>query len=230
MKKRDIQINRMLTYFIDATAQIIEKEGIENVTIRKIADIAGYNSATIYNYFGELSHLIFFAALKFIKGYIKDLSIYMASSDHPLEKYLLSWECFCKHSFKDPHIYHAIFIANLGEMPSELFQRYYNLYQSDLIDIPEDLKSLILEDNLSKRSRTVLEKSVKEGYIKEENLEAINEMTILIWQGMLTSILNKRREYDLDEAMKKTMSFIRQVTLGASNLGVDADLYNIQRY
>ena len=49
----------MWKYFVDATAEIIEEEGLENVTIRKVADKAGYNSATIYNYFSEISHLLF---------------------------------------------------------------------------------------------------------------------------------------------------------------------------
>ncbi len=48
-----------MTYFIDATNEIIENEGIESVTIRKVANLAGYNSATIYNYFENLDHLIF---------------------------------------------------------------------------------------------------------------------------------------------------------------------------
>ena len=37
MAKRDIQVARMIQYFIDATVQIIDEEGIDNVTIRKIA-------------------------------------------------------------------------------------------------------------------------------------------------------------------------------------------------
>ncbi|HWO77724.1 MAG TPA: TetR/AcrR family transcriptional regulator, partial [Bacillus sp. (in: firmicutes)] len=46
MKRKEIQMNRMWKYFVDATAQIIEEEGVENVTARKIADIAGYTSST----------------------------------------------------------------------------------------------------------------------------------------------------------------------------------------
>src|ERR1044072_169233 len=102
---KDKQMARMWQYFVDATAQIIESEGIQNVTIRKIADIAGYNSATIYNYFRELSHLVFFAALKFIKPYIDELSDYMALTNNSLEKYLMAWECACKNSFRQPEIY-----------------------------------------------------------------------------------------------------------------------------
>ena len=40
MSRKKVQMNRMWKYFVDATAQIIEEEGVENVTIRKIADIA----------------------------------------------------------------------------------------------------------------------------------------------------------------------------------------------
>jgi AcrR family transcriptional regulator len=217
LNKKEIQTNRMLQYFVDATAQIIEEQGIENVTIRKIGDKAGYNSATIYNYFEEVSHLIFFAAMRFLKKYTYDLSIYMAKGTNPLEKYVLGWECFCKYSFKEPQIFHAIFLSNIGGKPEELLKHYYSIYQTDLIDLPEDLKPIILEHNLSKRSRSVLEKSVEEGYIKKENVEAINEMTILIWQGMLTTILNNRSSYTPEEASERTMNYIREITSNANS-------------
>ena len=60
LDKKYIQKVRMVKYFVDATIEIIEKEGYEAVTIRKVADIAGYNSATLYNYFDNLEHLLFF--------------------------------------------------------------------------------------------------------------------------------------------------------------------------
>lgn len=59
MDKKAIHTIRMMGFFIDATAQIIEEEGIENVSIRRVSDLAGYNSSTIYNYFGDLTVLIF---------------------------------------------------------------------------------------------------------------------------------------------------------------------------
>lgn len=35
-----------MSYFINATIELMEKEGIENLTIRKVAEQAKYNSAT----------------------------------------------------------------------------------------------------------------------------------------------------------------------------------------
>lgn len=213
MKKKEIQMSRMWKYFVDATAEIIEEEGIEKITIRKVADRAGYNSATIYNYFTEVSHLIFFAAMKFLKPYTDEVFTYMEKGENSLEKYMLAWECFCKHSFKNPQIFHAVFIMDLGGQPEKLLQEYYNLYPTDLINIPEQLHPILFERNMSKRGRSVLEAACQEGYIKEENIDGINELTILIWQGMFTNILNNRKSYDLDDAARITMNYINEIVI-----------------
>ncbi|MFC4802278.1 TetR/AcrR family transcriptional regulator [Neobacillus sp. GCM10023253] len=209
--KKKIQMSRMWQYFVEATAEIIEEEGINKITIRKVADKAGYNSATIYNYFSEISHLIFFAAMKFLKPYTDEVSTYMDKGNNPVEKYLLAWECFCKHSFQNPQIFHAVFIMDLGEQPENLLERYYQIYPEELISIPEELKPILFERNMSKRGRSYLELALKEGYIKEENIDAINEITILIWQGMFTNILNNRRQYTPEEAMQMTMNYITEI-------------------
>ena len=69
MVKKEIQRKRTMTYFINATEELIHEIGINKITLRKVADRAGYNSATLYNYFENLDHLIFYAAMKNIKEY-----------------------------------------------------------------------------------------------------------------------------------------------------------------
>jgi len=215
MGRKEIQMKRMWKYFVDATAQIIEEEGIENVTIRKIADIAGYTSSTIYNYFEELSHLIFFASMRFMNPYIKEFSYYMSKSENSIEKYLLSWECFCKHSFNNPQIYHAIFNSDLGAKPEELLRHYFEVYQNDLTGLSDEIKPLIFEYSLTKRSKFVLQKAVEEGYLDQDEIDEISNMTILIWRGMLTTFLNNRRDYKPEEAVEETMKYVRKITMSA---------------
>ena len=53
MDKKEIQRQRMMKYFIEAGKQIILEEGVKNVTVRKVADLAGYSYATLYNYFED---------------------------------------------------------------------------------------------------------------------------------------------------------------------------------
>jgi len=215
MSRKKVQMNRMWKYFVDATAQIIEEEGVENVTIRKIADIAGYTSSTIYNYFEELSHLIFFASMRYLNEYIKELSFYMTTGKNTIEKYLLSWECFCNHSFNNPQIYNAIFNADLGSKPEELLARYFEVYQDDLTGLSEEVKPLIFEHNITKRSKAVLQRAVEEGYLDNEESEDIVNMTILIWRGMLTTFLNNRRDRNPEDAAAETMRYVRKITMSA---------------
>lgn len=204
-------MSRMWKYFIEATVEVIEEEGINQVTIRKVADRAGYNSATIYNYFDEISHLVFFASMKLLKGYVEDVAVYINRGNTPLEKYLLAWECFCKHSFKQPEIFHAVFIMDLGDQPEKMLEDYYEMYPADLINIPEELKPILFERSMTKRGKSLLSLATKEGQLEEDRVDKINEMTNLVWQGMLTNILNNRLDYSLEDAERKTMEYIRHI-------------------
>ncbi|MBD8520382.1 TetR/AcrR family transcriptional regulator [Lysinibacillus sp. FSL R7-0073] len=216
LKKKEIQRSRMWKYFVDATAEIIEEEGVENVTIRKVADKAGYNSATIYNYFSEISHLLFFASMRCMQDYTNEVARYIERGKDPIDKYLLAWECFCQYSFKQPQIFHAVFIMDLGETPEKLLENYYNFYPNDLINIPEDLKTILFQHSLTKRGRSMLEIALKEGYLTEGNVDAINEITLLIWQGMFTNLLNNRKSYDAHQATEIVMSYITKIVRNAN--------------
>lgn len=214
----------MMGYFIEATVQIIEEEGIENVTIRKVSDLAGYNSATIYNYFNELSHLIFYASLRMLKTYTEALPAYMARGDNALEKYLLLWECFCQYSFREPQIYHAIFSSDVGGGSKELMDDYYDQFPDDLSNLPPDVKPIFLEFNLSNRDRIAMKNCVEDGYIKRENAEHVQEMSKLIWQGVLTLVLNRRYNYSAEEATELTMKYIKEITVNANTFSFDFTL------
>ena len=44
--------------FIEATKHILQEDGYDHLTIREIAQRAGYNAATLYHYFRDLDELI----------------------------------------------------------------------------------------------------------------------------------------------------------------------------
>ncbi|MFD1928021.1 TetR family transcriptional regulator [Sporosarcina siberiensis] len=211
MPNKIIQKSRMWKYFIEATVNIIQEEGMDQVTIRKVADRAGYNSSTIYNYFKDLSHLTFFASMTLLKDYTNELASYIKLGDTPLDKYKLAWECFSKYSFSQPEIFHTVFIMDLGAQPEKLLEEYYEIYPSDLINIPESIKPILLQRSVFKRGESMLNIAVNNGLINKNQAEDINEMTNLVWQGMLTTVLNNRTNYDIDEALKMTMKYITKI-------------------
>ncbi len=59
MDKKEIQEQRMRGYFIEAAKEIIRGEGFKAISVRNIAERAGYSYTTLYNYFKDIKDLIF---------------------------------------------------------------------------------------------------------------------------------------------------------------------------
>ena len=60
--------------FINAAAEIMEEEGVESLTLRKVSGRAGYNSATLYNYFNDLEHLVACASVRWLLACWENMS------------------------------------------------------------------------------------------------------------------------------------------------------------
>lgn len=207
MDKRQIQRKRMMLYFIEAADQIIEEEGITEITARKVADKAGYNSATLYNYFENLEHLVFFAAMKNIRDYTAALPESIAKSDNAIDIFLNIWECFCLFSYKKPDIYYAIFFANLDDNLQIYINQYYELFPEDLFVLPENMSTIFLKQDIYERGRTTIERCVGEGLINREDAEDLNEIGNIIYQGMLLKLI--KNKINSQEALEKTMKYIK---------------------
>lgn len=212
-ERKEIQRARMWRYFLDAATDVIAEEGIRNVTIRKIADRAGFTGSTAYNYFQDLSHLKFFAAMRFTSDYLNELPEYMELGHNTVEKWLYSWECFCKHSFEQPEIYSVIFMDNLGTQPQKLIDDYYVVFKDVLTGLPEQIQSIIMEHDFSKRSALYIQRAVEEGFMNEEDVDVIADMTLMIWKGMMNTYMNQRRVYTKDEAVQRTVQFVKECVM-----------------
>ncbi len=210
MDNKTIQKMRIMGYFVEATNKLLEEEGLDNITIRKVADIAGYNSATIYNYFENLDHLIFFASMKYLKEYVLDLPNFTKDSKNSLDKYLRVWKCFCYHSYKNPLIYSKIFFNKFSSSLKDTITEYYSIFPEELGEESEDLMPMLLNSRINERNKALLTKCVSEGFFKEEDIEEISEMSLLIYQGMLSRLINQQITCSVDEAVEQTLNHFQR--------------------
>jgi AcrR family transcriptional regulator len=73
--KKGLKQQRVRSYFIQAAKDIILTEGVENVSVRKVAELAGYAFSTIYKHYKDLD-----ALLQDVKAsMIGDVVVYMRS-------------------------------------------------------------------------------------------------------------------------------------------------------
>ncbi len=209
--KREIKRYRNMSYFIDAAVRIMDDEGIEFVTIRKVADLAGYNSATIYNYFESLDELILFASIRHLKEYILNLKEYIKSANNSLERYYKIWECFSRYSFSRPQIYNNIFFGKHSNSMSHIIEQYYSIFPEELVGYLDELMPMLLSTDLYARNLVLLSKIQSEGYLNKSDLNDVNEITILLYHGMLIKILNSEDQLKIEDVSQKTLGYIKQI-------------------
>lgn len=207
VKKRHKDL--MMISFINATKELIDEVGIEKITLRKIAKKAGYNSATIYNYFENLDHLIFYAAMGSISDYSLALSDYLKNTKNAMDVFLKVWECFCDYAYEKPEIYNAIFFPNLNNNLDYYMEEYYTFFPINLENLNINVSLMILRGDIKKRARSTIMGCVDEGYISPKDSEKLNDITLLIFEGFLKRILKDTVTYD--EARHLTMDYIKSI-------------------
>jgi len=210
--KKEIIRNRIMMDFIQASDQLIKSEGINNITLRKVANLADYNSATLYNYFENLDHLIFFSAMRHIKDYANALREYTKDSKNSMDRFIKVWECFCHYSFQNPEIYNAIFFSNLKNDMEEYVSDYYKLFPEDLMNADEKTSTMLLKSDITQRGMAIIRDCVEEGFIRESDGESLNEATLLIYEGLLKKVLNNK--LPSESARDKTMIYIKTILKG----------------
>ncbi|MCI5998043.1 MAG: TetR/AcrR family transcriptional regulator [Peptoniphilaceae bacterium] len=188
LDKKFKQRVRMIKYFIDATIEIIEKEGYEGVTIRKVADIAGYNSATIYNYFDNLEHLLFFASMHYLQEYIDEIPNYISTAKDSREIYLMVWQCYIESSFKKPQIYYTIFFSNLKKDLELYVEQYYGYFPLDVKKYPKIVREMLMSKSISKRSLILMDACIEENIVSKDRAEIIDNLVICVYESMLLKV------------------------------------------
>ncbi len=203
MDKLNIKKRRVMMYFIEATQELILNEGIENLSIKKIADTAGYNTATIYNYFEDLEELILYSSIDYLKIYLKDLKSEINSNMKAIEMYEIIYKVFVHHSFEKPEIFHTLFFGKYSYKLEKIIKKYYEIFPDDITGQTDITKSVLVEGNIHNRDLPVIKQMIKEGSILEEEAPYIMEAIVRIHQSYLENILQQREQISLEEHKNK---------------------------
>lgn len=216
-EKKKIKYNRMVAYFTEATIEIINEEGLDGLTIRKIADKAGYNSATLYHYFPNLKHLTLFASMHYLKDYALDLSRELPKTTSPMEAYLKVWECFCRRSYQQPDIYKMIFFTSYKDLDLNLIiKTYYEVFADEITGDILEYSSMMTESNIFKRESISLNKVLRSIHcpLSEDTVKKICEMNILIYRGMLSLVeQDGPLHLNVEDAVSRTVEYMHHSLL-----------------
>jgi AcrR family transcriptional regulator len=119
MKNKEIQEERIRSYFIEATKELLKGEGLKVVNVRNIADRAGYSFATLYNYFKDVKDLIFECVKDFQDECAEYVSSETKSTPAGAEKIKAITKAYVKYFIQYPGIFELFFIEKTRDIANK---------------------------------------------------------------------------------------------------------------
>lgn len=173
---------RTIRDFLEAAREIIETEGVNGISARKIGEVSGYSYATLYNYFKDIDHLLVRLAL----GYLEECCNKMENSK---DKMLSSTEQIIQYAITyfeyfetQPKIFELVFLKCFGSAMEEVVE------SSDEVSV----SSMLME---------TLEIAEEEGVIKKGEAGFIGEILTALVHGKMLFYITGRHSITREQLM-----------------------------
>ena len=115
MSNKEIQEQRMRGYFIQATKDILKGEGLKSISVRNIAERAGYSYATLYNYFKDVKDLVFECVLDFQEECEDFIQKETKKAPAGLDKIKAISKAYIKYFVQYPGIFELFFLERTSD-------------------------------------------------------------------------------------------------------------------
>ena len=173
--------------YIEITSEIQQQEGIECVTIRKVAERAGCTSAVLYKHFENKEHLIMLASVRFLEPYIIEFIKLSAREDlSSIQIDLLLWKCFIDEAFRNKPYYELMFFSDHRDMLEDCVYEYYQMFPEVQRRFDGFSASIIFSNNLQERELLRLRRAAHAGVLSLEDAALLSRLTVAVFNGIFT--------------------------------------------
>lgn len=169
--------------YIETTRKIIETEGVEAVSIRRVAKEMGCSSASLYRHFENLTELIYFAEIQTLNGYIDSLNEAQKSWTNIWDYYVGIWDCYSREAFRNPVAYNLLFLQFENTKLNISFKEYYRLFPETVENTNEFFMEMLETTDFMGRDFEICKKCVAAGVLREEDALMLNRQACLLYEG-----------------------------------------------
>lgn len=118
-EKQTLKNQRVRAYFVQAAKKIILEEGVENVSVRKVADAAGYTFSTIYNYYGNQNELLQDVKADMIKDLVQHMAETRPSKVSDVEDIKKQNRLYVEYFIQNPNVFSFFYSYRLHPVQKE---------------------------------------------------------------------------------------------------------------
>ncbi|BFL34887.1 TetR/AcrR family transcriptional regulator [Holdemania massiliensis] len=196
MNERNAQLkkSRMNRYFIDAVISLADTLPVDAITLRQVADAAGYNSATLYNYFQNMNQLIAFTLIDRMSRIWVEASQLQTKCDSSLYHYLGQWLAQCRESFQHPRLFLYFFQMEDKTKIYQCISDYFAVFPEIQEQLNPKLSAQIQETDFIKKNQNILLPCVEDGYFRAEDVDSLIAAADILFGGILLQILRHRND------------------------------------
>lgn len=110
--------------FIEEADKIIKKDGVAEVSVRKIGKSSGYSYATIYNYFKDTKELLAYCTLNVLIDCNKYMSENSKVTNNNIDNIVSFSESYFRYFIENPNYFQLVFTEDLGDYLVELMKEH----------------------------------------------------------------------------------------------------------
>lgn len=170
-ERQEIKKKRMKNYFLEAAIAAVKKEGADQLTVRKVADAAGYSYATIYNYFKDLNALLWETRQLMIQELVEAVKSKMSSPVKDKEDIKKVFKLYMGYFFEHPEVFR--------------FFCFYPLIKPE-VESTGGLGDQSRDPDFSSMWSETFGAFVQNGVLRPEDIEIVAKLMIYSVQGLLT--------------------------------------------
>lgn len=119
MKHKEMQEQRVRGYFMDAARELLKSEGLKSISVRSIAERAGYSYATLYSYFKDLNELIFLCVQDFYEECKSQVHQSAKKKEKGIKKLKATIRAYADFFIQYPGIFELFFTEKAGSAPKK---------------------------------------------------------------------------------------------------------------
>lgn len=212
-KKKYMAADDMKRKLIEITYNMIAKEGMEAVSVRKIAKEAGCTAPLIYIHFENLNYLIILASIRFLQPYFEEIIEYSLREPDPVNCDRLAWHSFVRYAFRNPLVFHNLFWGEGNSIYADAIFDYFQLYPQEMQNADVSYHYIsISSSSLEERDLLWLERGVKEGIVAEK--DAVFTSKILhsvVRSRLLDCVADYKDSVRLNQRISECISIIDEI-------------------
>lgn len=193
MKNKEIQEERVKSYFIQATKEILKSEGLKALSVRAVADRAGYSYATMYNYFKDLNELVFYCVEDFFQECRTFSDEQVSAQPNGIARLKSKILAYAVFFTEYPGIFDLFFMERIGSLGNK----------KEVLELTSD--------SVNKICQPEWEYCLKHGLVSPNNYNLLQKQTQFMVVGILLLYLNRANPASYPEFISEINSHLDQL-------------------